>query len=129
MSKQRAFLFALATLIVGLVAGGYTAARVWEHSMKQFAAAAAGASVQSALASLNRLRAGKTNDVIELLEIRLNGEMLALEIILEEIPPHRRDTNSVSLLERARAYRAAHPKSSASDPGITFPTSHARKAD
>ena len=110
MSTRRTSLLAIAALVVGLVAGGFVTSRFYQGHLNQFAADSAAAGVGSAYSALHRLRDGRTNDAIELLEIDLDGHMLALESMLEEVPQRGHNTNSVRLLERARAYRVAHPR-------------------
>jgi hypothetical protein len=55
---------------------------------------------------LQRLRAGDTNGAIMALE----GELHSGIVRLEMVPIAERKTNTIRVLERARAYRAAHPR-------------------
>lgn len=55
---------------------------------------------------LQRLRAGDTNGAIE----RLEGELHSGIVRLETVPVAERKTNTIRVLERARAYQAAHPR-------------------
>lgn len=58
-----------------------------------------------AVAMLVRLRAGRTNEVIELLEIRLDGALTGLGANPKEVGPVQ-----VEVLEMARQYRKTHPR-------------------
>ena len=109
MSKKRAFLFAVITLIVGLVAGGYATSKWYQRFLYRFCADGSAAELGKDHSVLHYLRKGDTNTAIDLLEIDLDGQMIAVEGMLQEIPKAQQETNDIVLLERARAYRRAYP--------------------
>jgi hypothetical protein len=109
MNKRRALLFAIVALAFGLVAGGYATSKWYERYLYRFCADDAAAELGKDHSVLHHLRAGDTNSAIDLLEIDLDGQMIAVQGMLEEIPKAEQNTNDVVLLERARAYRKAHP--------------------
>ena len=59
----------------------------------------------TAVALLQRLRAGRTNDVIEVLEIRLDGSLTGLAYSPQEI-----GESQIKTLQMARDYRAKYPR-------------------
>lgn len=109
MSKSRAVLLAFAALVVGVVVGGFVAARFYDRFMGDMAMGSSGSSASSAVVVLRHIRAGDTNRAIEALELRLDGELIALQAFLDGTPQSRRDPLYVRTLERAREYRANYP--------------------
>lgn len=61
------------------------------------------------LAILQRLRDGRTNEAYELLEGRLDTDILGFVRGYRDLPPSSQDQKSLKTLERARDYRAKHP--------------------
>ncbi len=61
------------------------------------------------LAILQRLRDGRTNEAYELLEGRLDTDILGFVRGYRDLPPSNQDQRSLNTLERARDYRAKHP--------------------
>jgi hypothetical protein len=108
MSKKRAFLFAAIALVFGLVAGGYATSKWYQKLLNRWFADIAAAELGKDHSALHYLRKGNTNAAIDLLEIDLDGQMIALKGMLKEIPKAAQNTNDVVLLERARAYRRVH---------------------
>src|SRR5215469_11087246 len=109
MSKKRAYLLIFIAVVAGFLAGGFIVQKWYQRSFFQFAADSSAAELGKDNSLLVYLRSGHTNSVMDLLEIDLDGQMLSLQTMLSEIPESQRETNDVHLLERARAYRAAHP--------------------
>ncbi len=54
---------------------------------------------------LERLRAGDTNRVIEILEAQLTTDIARLQ----HVPPAERKSKTIRVLQRAETYQAAHP--------------------
>ncbi len=59
----------------------------------------------TAVSFLRRLRAGRTNEVIDLLEITLDGALTGLAYSPQEI-----GESQIKTLKRARDYRAKYPR-------------------
>ena len=109
MSKQRAFLLIVSTLILGVVGGGYATSRWYQQYLYRFCADSAAVQIEKDHTTLYYFRTGDTNKAVQLVEIDLDGQMAVLESTLREIPRSRRDTNDLVILEHARAYREAFP--------------------
>jgi len=109
VSKTRAYLLVVSTLILGMVGGGFATSCWYRQYLYRFAADSAAAQVGKNQAMLYYFRSGDTNRAMEFAEIDLDGQMVVLESMLEEIPRGRWNTNDLAILERARAYRQAFP--------------------
>lgn len=107
--RTRTFLLLLLALICGGVAGVCVATHYSQAALGQYAVMCTADSANGALSALKRLRHGDTNRAIRLLETHLDGLMIVLQSMLDDMPQPRRDTRAVQLLERARTYRAEHP--------------------
>ena len=57
------------------------------------------------VAILERLRSGRTNEAIQLLESQLNGALMGIGAA----PPDARDPKFDTLLKRAQQYRSKYP--------------------
>jgi hypothetical protein len=62
-----------------------------------------------AVAILQRLRDGRTNEAFELLEGRLSGDVAGFVASYRELPDSLREKVSVKSVEYARDYRAKFP--------------------
>ena len=109
MSKTRAFLLVISTLILGMVGGGLAVSRWYQHYIYRFCADSAATQVEKDHTTLYYFRTGDTNKALQLVEIDLDGQMAVLESMLKRIPQERQDTNDVVILEHAREYRRAFP--------------------
>lgn len=109
VSKTRAYLLVVSTLILGAVGGWYATSRWYRQYIYRFCADSAAAQVEKDHTTLYYFRTGDTNKAVELAEIDLDGQMAVLESLLKEIPRARWDTNDLAILEHARAYRQAFP--------------------
>lgn len=67
---------------------------------------------------LSALRESKTDKAISLLETMLDGDLISLSVL----PPERLDSQTISIVQRASAYREKYPHSS-SFPDVDTQTS------
>jgi len=109
VSKKRAYLLCICTLILGAVGGGLATSRWYQHYLYRFSADSAAVQIGKDHTALYYYRTGDTNQALDLLEIDLDGQVAVLESMLREIPQARWSTNDLVVLERARAYRLAFP--------------------
>lgn len=112
LTRQRLLPTSLGVALVwSLVAGASLVSLTHAHTYAAMVSEIPQDSVRVALSQthwlLQRLRAGDTNGVIAALE----GELHSGIVRLEMVPVVERKTNTIRVLERARAYRAAHPRS------------------
>jgi hypothetical protein len=109
VSKPRAYLLAICTLILGAILAGLATSHWYRHYLVGLWAEATAAQVEKDHTTLYFFRTGDTNKALQLVEIDLDGQMAVLDSALNEIPADRRDTNEVLILEHAREYRRAFP--------------------
>ena len=108
MKTSHATILASATLVVGLLLGGWTVSRF--HVRYTGLSAVADANLTTA--SLKALRKGDTTNAMELLEIRLGGALAILKPFVIEKPEGQRDELYSKVLGTVDAYRAEFPRGS-----------------
>ncbi len=124
MSKTRAFLLALAALVIGAVAGGGGVSKFWGRFTGDLSAGSMAAEASTTVGILKRLRAGDSTNAVELLEIKLDGALIGLGAFLPNIPEARRDPLHIKVVRTARDYRAQFPRTNDS-PEIAEGVAHA----
>src|SRR3569833_1962882 len=102
VSKPRAYLLALCTLIIGTISGGWMTSSWHRQYLYRFCADSTATQVEKDHTTLYYFRTGDTNKAMQLVEVDLDGQMAVLESVLREVPVGRRDTNDLVILERAR---------------------------
>jgi hypothetical protein len=105
MNKSSTCLLLFTVAVVSIPVGGCSTAAV----LNQRLAVSDATSAARDIALLRLLHKGDTNAAIDKLEQDLDRRILLLETQIEDIPEQRRDPAVVSVLEKARAYRAEHP--------------------
>ena len=68
------------------------------------------ADLSSTILILDRLRAGRVPEAIELLESRMDGAVINLGATVGATPREERGSNSLAILQRAKEYRAKFPR-------------------
>jgi hypothetical protein len=68
------------------------------------------ADLSSTILILDRLRAGRVPEAIELLESRMDGALINLGATVGATPREERGSNSLATLQRAKEYRAKFPR-------------------
>ena len=110
MKKIRPLLFLILALLAGWGIGSYTSDHFYNQWIQRYLTRNALDGVSDRLATLNALRAGDTNQVMELLESQLDGQLVALGATMQGPPAAQRPAAEVKLLARLRDYRAVHPR-------------------
>jgi len=110
MKKIRPLLFLILALLAGWGIGSYTSDHFYNQWIQRYLARNALDGVGDRFATLNALRAGDTNQVVELLESQLDGQIMALGAAMRESPAAQRPAAEVKLLARLQDYRAVHPR-------------------
>jgi hypothetical protein len=96
----------LVGIIIGIVVGGV----LWSHFVgRSLASRVTAANVAQEITDLRNIRDRHPNDAAEMLEIHLDGYILALGTELAKVPPSRRDPWLVRALEQACDYRQTFP--------------------
>ena len=102
------FTLSLLAGAVALSAGCVSASRC-RHELDRSAVMSSAASGDAALSALSRFRRGDTNAAVQSLEQHLDAQITILESFLRDIPKSEHEPVVVRFMERARAYRVAHP--------------------
>jgi len=120
MKKTTAFLLALVAFIVGAACGGWGVLHYYGRFTETWAINSLAGDASTTLSTLGQLRSGGDTNAVELLEIKLDGDVVGLGAFLADIPESRRDSTDVKILKAARDYRVKFPRKtgSASDEGV-----------
>jgi len=97
-------MLAVVSLVVGIVIGG----SLVTHSVRNEATGLIGVQAFTAVCALESLRAGDTNDAINILEGDLDVSLMTLGANTSGIPPSLRQS-LVMPVQHARNYRAKYP--------------------
>jgi hypothetical protein len=109
---------ALLAVLIGFQVGKYVAGHDCQRAVRLKSVENRADSADETMSRLDLLRRGDTNALMQSLDVQLDRQSMMLQELLEEFfPEARRNTNAVPLLgravrilERARAFRAAHPR-------------------
>ena len=112
MSKRATIIIAVLALIVGAVAGGWSVAVVYDRLTSRLVIGSLTAEASTTVAELRRLRAGDVTNVVELLEIKVDGDLIGLNPFLADPREFNRDSRYVDALKMVRDYRAEFPHKS-----------------
>jgi uncharacterized protein YneF (UPF0154 family) len=112
MSRRAAILFATASFLVGLIGGGWSVDAYWNHFANQFCINTMTAEAGMTLSELKWLRAGKTTNAFELMEVTLDGNLIGLGDFLADPRELKRDPSSIVILQKAKDYRTRYPHKS-----------------
>ena len=112
MSKRAAIILAVVALIVGAVAGGWSVAVFYDRFTSWLVIGSLTADASTTVSDLRYLRAGDTTNVVELLEIKLDGDLIGLVPFLADPRQFKRDPSYIKTLQRVRDYRAQFPHKS-----------------
>jgi len=102
----------VASFLLGIAV---TVSAAWFPLSRYFATFSANVSASEIVFSagaLNALRSGDTTNAMELLEIKLDGGIIGLGSMLEEMPPHLHHKNQLKQMKAASDYRAKNPRKS-----------------
>jgi len=110
MKKIRPILFLILALLIGWAIGSYTSDHFYNRWIQRYLARNAISGVTDRLAALHALRADDTNQVVELLESQMDGQIMALGATMQEASITERPAAEAQLLTRLRDYRAAYPR-------------------
>jgi hypothetical protein len=118
--RKKVFLLALAAFLIGVVCGAWGLGQFYGRFMNTLVASSLAADANLAVATLQCLHSGKETNAVELIEIKLDGDVVGLGALLGEVPNSRRDPTNIKVLKRARDYRAKFPRKtdSLTDEGI-----------
>lgn len=117
LSRMKRFSFVL-WLLIGLIVGGaagwFITGRHYSRWAEAFASAGALPELGNAYHPLKALRAGDTNEAIDLLESQLDGAIMYLSAVLSQEKDEKMKAAYGRALTRVRDYRATYPRKSGS---------------
>jgi hypothetical protein len=114
MSKKVAILLAVVTLLIGGVAGGWAVGVFYERLTTRLAVSYLTAEASVTTETLKRLRAGNTTNAVELLELRLDGDLMGLGSFLDDPRELKNDPTYIKTLQTVKDYRTQFPRKSPS---------------
>jgi hypothetical protein len=109
MSKSAAIILSTITLLVGVAAGGWGAAIFYGHLMTRLCINSLTGEASTTVATLKRLRAGDETNAVELLELKLDGDLIGLGGFLADPHELKSDPLYIKTLQMAKDYRVQFP--------------------
>jgi glucose dehydrogenase len=114
MSKRAAIILAVLTLLIGIVAGGWAVGLFYGRLTTRLIVGQLTAEASTTTVILKRLRAGNTTNAVELLEIKLDGDLIGLGAMLADPREFKRDPQYIKTIQMVRDYRTQFPRKSGS---------------
>ncbi len=118
MKKYVTTLLPIAALVIGLVGGWFASAHFKNQWIESYMKTSEYNNPSQRCRVLIELRASKTNEAAETLEILMDGDILGFGSFVRDMPPDQHRAAGMKLLEAVIDYRAAHPWKSAGYPDI-----------
>ena len=112
MSKKAAIILAVAALLVGVIAGGWSVAALYGRITSRVVIGSLTSDASMAVVQLKHLRAGDTTNVIELMEIKLDGDLIGLTPFIDDPRELKSDPVYFDTLRHVRDYRTQFPHKS-----------------
>ena len=109
MKKYLPILIPFLTLIGGLVAGLFISSHFYNKWIENYMTSDTFVALSDRYSVLHALRAGDTNEVVDLLETQMTGDILSFGGMRRDVPADKRRPADIRLLTRVQEYRAAHP--------------------
>ena len=110
MKTVRPILFVILALLAGWVIGLYTTDHYYEKWIRHYQMKKTMDGIGDRFAALNAVRAGDTNGTVELLESQMDGQIMVLGAMLQDLQVDQLSPWNIRLMTRLRDYRAAYPR-------------------
>ena len=113
MSKKKAIILAICSLIAGVFCGGLPPALALASYMKMTSQEEKARSYREPwidLDALGKIRGGDTNSAIQFLEGQLDTALLEIWMRNKDIPVEKRDPHLLQMLADVRDYRSSFPR-------------------
>ncbi len=110
MSKKAAIILAVMTLLIGIAAGGWAVGMFYSRLTARLIVGQLTAEASTTTVTLKRLRAGNTTNAVELLEIKLDGDLIGLGAMLADPREFKSDPQHIKTLQMVKDYRAQFPR-------------------
>jgi len=118
MKKYVAILLPIAMLVIGLVGGWFASAHFYNRWIGWYMKTSESNNLSERCRVLTQLRAGKTNEAAETLELLMDSDITGFGSFIRDTPPDEHRAADMKLLAAVRDYRAAHPWKAAGYPEI-----------
>jgi hypothetical protein len=112
MSKKAAIILAVAALIIGVVAGGWSVAFFYGRFTSWMVTGNLTSDAVRSVAEIKMLRADQTTKAIEFLEMRIDGDLIGLTPFLADRQEFTRDPSNIMALQTVKDYRTKFPRKS-----------------
>jgi len=110
MKASRAISLILVGFLIGAAVSWFAVRYQYSKWATSFAASDTLPNLSDAYRTLEALRTGDTNEAIEMLEVRLDFEIIALSALASEETDAEKRGGYIRALAHIRDYRAAHPR-------------------
>jgi hypothetical protein len=114
MSKKAAIILAVAALFIGIVAGGWSVAFYYGRFTGWMVTSNLTSDAVTSVAEIKMLRAGQTTNTVELLEMRIDGDLIGLTPFLADRREFDRNPSNIKALQTVKDYRTKYPRKSES---------------
>lgn len=111
MRASHIALLTVLALILGIATGWFISGHFYSGVFTKFFASTAFVDVNDAYSTLKALRAGEVSEATDLLEARMDGDLMVLGTLLEDIAPEDREPTRIRLLSLVKEYRDDYPRS------------------
>ena len=112
MSKRAAIILAVAALIIGVVAGGSSVAFLYGRFTGWMVTSNLTSDAATSVAEIKMLRAGQITNTVQLLETRIDGDLIGLTPFLSDRREFDRYPSNIKSLQTVKDYRAQFPRKS-----------------
>ena len=114
MSKRAAIILAVATLLIGIVAGGWTVGASFGRLTTRLMVGQLTAEAGTTTATLKYLRAGENTNAVRILEMSLDNDLTGLGLMLDDPRLLKSHPQYIETLQTVRSYRIQFPRKSGS---------------
>lgn len=114
MSKKAGIILAVAALLIGIVGGGWIVAFYYGRLTGWMVTSNLTSDAVTSVAQVKMLRAGQITNTVELLERRIDGDLIGLTPFLVDRQEFYRNPSNIKALQTVKEYRAKYPRKSES---------------
>ena len=112
MSKRAAIILAVSALVIGVVAGGWSVAFYYNRLTSWMVISNVTSDAVTSIAEIKMLRGSQTTNTIQILETRIDGDLIGLTPFLAEKQEFDRYPSNIKALQTVKNYRTKFPRKS-----------------
>jgi hypothetical protein len=109
MNRKLAIILIAVAFIIGAVSGGFGMRQILVSFLNKFILTIQSTQIGRDVSLLTYIRANDITNATELLEIDLNGSLIAFDSFISDIPKAQRNPSDIKILRGAKIYRAKFP--------------------